>query len=368
MDGVTAAHRSAQARAALPSAEYTSTQALDFEMERIFRPGWHCVGREDTLAQRGRFLCAAVLGKSIIVVRDSRNELQAFANSCRHRGMRLVEPGVDGSTSGFTCPYHAWTYALDGRLIGAPYMGGPDTFDRGPLSLERYAVATWRGWVFVSLAAQPAPFNHSQSGLDALMAPYRPEQMRTVFRVQETWNTNWKLLVENFIESYHLFHVHRETLEPRTPTSSVVCGEGDGSFCYHRLTERPGVRKFVNVDERLPEEYRYGEVLACMFPAHLVSVTANLLVWLSLCPAGPGAVSITGGLSAHPDYLSEGFDRQASEAQLRRDFDAFNAEDRFILERLFLSHASGAVRPGPLCPLEHPLQEFHAYLQAQCAA
>lgn len=355
----------ADSPAALSSSNYTSAQVLQTEMERIFLPGWHCVGREDALAEYGRFLCATVLGKSIIVTRDADGELRALANSCRHRGMRLVEPGAQGNASRFTCPYHAWTYALDGRLIGAPLMGGPDAFDRGPLALDRYAVATWRGWVFVSLAAQPAPFRHPQSGLDALIAPYRPEAMQSVFLVQDTWKTNWKLLVENFIESYHLFQVHRDTLEPRTPTSSVVCGQGDGSFCYHRLTERPGARNYVNADESLSEEYRYREVLACVFPAHLVSVTANLLVWLALCPAGPGAVAITGGLSVRPGYLREGCDRRESEEQLRKDFDAFNAEDRSIVERLFLAHAAGDVRPGPLCPLEHPLREFHAYLEAQ---
>ncbi len=353
--------------AALPSSAYTSQASLDRELQRIFAPGWHCVGREDSVAESGRFLCATVLDRSVIVVRDAQGELQALGNNCRHRGMPLIEPGTEGDASRITCPYHAWTYALDGRLIGAPLMHGCKGFDRETLSLDRHAVVSWRGWIFVSIAARPEPFRHAQSGLDALLDPFHPETMQSVFVVHDTWRTNWKLLVENFIESYHVFHVHRDTIEPRTPTSSVVCGTGDGTFCYHLLEERPGVRRYASVDETLAPHLRNREVLGCVFPSHLVSVTANLLVWLALSPAGPSHVRITGGLAARPGYLRDGEDRREIERQLRRDFDAFNAEDRSIVERLFLAHASGAVRPGPLCELEQPLREFHGYLDGALA-
>jgi choline monooxygenase len=349
--------------AALPSNSYTSEDVLNAEMERIFSEGWHCVGREDVVAEPGQFLCATVLGRSVIVARDADGVLRALSNNCRHRGMPLLEPGDCGKANRLTCPYHAWTYSLDGRLLAAPLMGGSHGLDRDPLSLRSYGVTLWRGWVFVSVGERPKPFRHAQSGLDALIAPFRPEAMRSVFLVRHTWRTNWKLLVENFIESYHVFQVHRDTIEPRTPTSSVVCGPGDGTFCRHFLTERPGSRRFSAVDESLPEELRHREVLGCVFPAHLVSATANLLVWLSLCPAGPGAVAITGGVAARPGYLRDGAERLEIEQQLRRDFDAFNAEDQRVVERLFLAHASGAVRAGPLCALEQPLWEFHEYLR-----
>jgi choline monooxygenase len=353
--------------AALPSSAYTSDAALEIELERIFKRGWHCVGREDTVEGAGQFLCASVLGRSIIVARDAGGALRALSNNCRHRGMPLLEPGDSGTASRITCPYHAWTYALDGRLLAAPLMGGPEAFDREALSLRQHAVSTWRGWVFVSIAAQPQPFHPARSGLDGLIAPFQPEAMRSVFTVRHVWRTNWKLLVENFIESYHVFQVHRDTIERRTPTASVVCGPGDGTFCHHFLRERPGARRFSLPDESLCEELRDREVLGCLFPAHLVSVTANLLVWLSLAPDGPGAVAITGGVAARPRYLREGAERSAIEQQLRRDFDAFNAEDRSVVERLFLAHASGAVVPGPLCELEQPLREFHEYLEARLA-
>ena len=345
----------------LASPRYTSDEVLRAEVERIFAPGWHCVGREDMLEEPGRFICARVLAQSVIVTRERGGSLRAFSNYCRHRGMELLEPGSAGKADRFTCPYHAWTYALDGRLIGAPLMHSG--FERETLGLRALALCTWRGWVYVSLAPEPAPFSGGLGALDALIAPFEPQAMVTVFTVSDTWQTNWKLLVENFIESYHVFHVHRNTIEPRTPTSSVVCGSGDGSFCYHLLTERPGKRKHDSLNETIAEEYRFIELLCCVFPAQLVSVTANLLIWLGLCPGETGTVHINGGLAARRGYLREGATREEIEKQLRHDFDAFNAEDRSIVERLFQAHRSGGVRPGPLAGLERPIVEFHSYLE-----
>jgi len=349
----------------LPSSSYTSEQTLRREMTSIFELGWHCVGREDELVERGNYLCATVLSQSVIVWRGEGGQLRAFSNYCRHRGMPLLEPGSTGKAGRIACPYHAWTYDQEGQLVGAPCMRSDGSFDRQVLSLRRLPLSLWRGWIFVCVAALPMPFTPPQSGFDGLIAPFKPEAMQTVFRVQETWRTNWKLLVENFIESYHVFQVHRDTIEPRTPTSSVVCGTGDGSFCYHWLTERPGVRRHDTINEEISAELRFREVLGCVFPSHLVSVTANLLVWLSLQPVGTDAVSMIGGLAARPGYLRDGAQRREIEQQLRRDFDAFNAEDRLIVERLWSAHRSGAVQPGPLCGLEQPLSEFHRYLSGR---
>ena len=130
---------------------YTAPEVFADEQERIFRRHWICVGRDATLAAPGDYFLVEVAGESIIILRDQSGERRAYYNVCRHRGTRLCEATTGRLSETIQCPYHAWTYALDGRLIGAPHMNEVEGFDKKSYPLHRVALQEWAGFLFVNL-------------------------------------------------------------------------------------------------------------------------------------------------------------------------------------------------------------------------
>ena len=143
----------------LPGELYTRTEVLAEERERIFARHWNCVGRASTLARPGDYVLRTIAGESLIVLRDRAGTLRAFFNTCRHRGTRLCRAESGHFSETIQCPYHAWTYTTDGRLIGAPHMQDVQDFDKRDYPLHAAAVAEWEGFVFVNIAEQPVPFS-----------------------------------------------------------------------------------------------------------------------------------------------------------------------------------------------------------------
>ena len=203
----------------LPAAAYTSEAVFALENERIFARTWVFAGLAHELARPGDVVPVTVAGKPVLLVRDADGEVRAFHNVCRHRCLKLVEEaGNMGPT--IQCPYHSWTYKLDGALHLAPYFGGhdpravPDGFDRAQHGLVPVRVATWHDWIFVNLNGEApliedfvAPIQRHLEGIDLT-------RMRHVVTVDlGEIGANWKLLMENFIEPYHVPFVHATTTE-----------------------------------------------------------------------------------------------------------------------------------------------------------
>src|SRR5713226_9056488 len=141
----------------LPGRYYTAPEVFAEERERIFRHNWICVGRDAALGDAGDFRLVEIAGESIIVLRDQSGERHAYYNVCRHRGTRLCEAPTGRLSETIQCPYHAWTYALDGRLIGAPHMHEVEGFDKKAYPLHAVALAEWEGFLFANLDPQAAP-------------------------------------------------------------------------------------------------------------------------------------------------------------------------------------------------------------------
>ena len=203
----------------LPATAYTSDEFLALENERIFSRSWVLAGFAHELARPGDVVPVTVAGRPLLLVRDASLEVRAFYNVCRHRCLKLVDkPGNAGRL--IRCPYHAWAYRLDGALQIAPYFGGrepgaaPAGFDRADYGLVPVRSATWHDWIFVNLSgdAQPlddfvAPLGKWLDGLDLA----RMQHLTTIDFGEVA--ANWKLLIENFIEPYHVQFVHSTTTE-----------------------------------------------------------------------------------------------------------------------------------------------------------
>jgi Rieske 2Fe-2S family protein len=157
----------------------------------------------------------------VLLVRGSDGEVRAFANTCRHRGHQLVACGTTVSRRSITCPYHAWTYRLDGSLGNAPNFRDVDGFDPAGLGLVRLPLVDWHGWLFVDPSARGGDFADHVGEVEGVVAPYRPERLRALARHEYEIAANWKVVVENYQECYHCPLIHPELCRVSPPTSGA---------------------------------------------------------------------------------------------------------------------------------------------------
>jgi glycine betaine catabolism A len=207
----------------LPTFWYRRAAVYALEQERIFFREWLCVGREEELPRPGAHRVLDVCGQSIVLVRNAEGALRAFYNVCRHRGARLCSPsGADqaavglavkgGVSSGMIiCPYHAWTYDLDGQLLRAPHLAREAGFDASQVQLYPVLVECWGGFVFLNLTpAEAKPFVDTVGGARERLVRYPLAELRIAKTIRYEVAANWKLLCENYNECYHCGPVHPE--------------------------------------------------------------------------------------------------------------------------------------------------------------
>jgi choline monooxygenase len=193
-----------------PGALYSDPRVLALELERIFRRDWLCLARDEELAQTGDYFAFRILNEPVLLCRDNAGRIRAFVNMCRHRGVELATG--TGRASQFVCPYHGWTYDLDGRLKGAGYMSDSLGFDRRECRLPELKVAVWGGWIFATLNAEPEPFEEYIKDFAGKFGYLGLETLKAGLRLEVTLKCNWKLMVENFVDFYHVSVLHRDTI------------------------------------------------------------------------------------------------------------------------------------------------------------
>lgn len=192
---------------ALEQAFYTSNAVFRRDMAAFFLPEWHFAAHVSELPQPGDFVLFELLDESVILTRDADGCIHALANVCRHRGSRVCLEHK-GNARRFSCPYHAWTYNLDGSLFSARLMG--PGFDKGAHGLKTIPVQVLAGMIFVSFADAPAGFERARADLTPVLAPFGLEKTRVAHRIRYPVAANWKLVVENYNECYHCAPAHPE--------------------------------------------------------------------------------------------------------------------------------------------------------------
>ncbi len=231
---------------ALSREEYLGEAVWTRECDRIFGRTWCAVGREEDVAATGAYLRVEVAGESILVTRDASGTLHAFFNVCRHRGAELVDAHAEacGSFGGaIRCPYHSWTYALDGRLRRAPFLDAVSDADADAFALAAVRVDTWGGFVFVNLAPAPATTLLDQLGeVPGRVTRYPLTEVRRGARVVYEVAANWKVLAENYNECYHCGPVHPELCEL---VPSFRRAGGDGLEWERGIPHREGAYTFT---------------------------------------------------------------------------------------------------------------------------
>ena len=341
----------------LPGAFYTDPDWMRFECERLFARDWICVGREEEVASPGDYFTYQHIDEPILVVHGRDGVVRALSNVCRHRG--TVIASGSGNARKFMCPYHHWSYDTGGQLLNAPHMDSHQAFDRAGCRLPELACETWRGFLFVSLNPCAPSLAEELRGLDAVIGNYHLEQMSMRYLADETWEVNWKCLLENFMEGYHLTPLHRDTLHKVNPSRLCTHFEpGNYHFGYR-----------VGFTSRLPDE-RVGhpdlsdeEMDTCVMfavpPGLAVGVGSDYSSFLCLRPETPTSVRVKLGLIFYGDNWSDSDVEAAVEL-----FQHTMAEDKEILLRVQQGLGSRLQQPGPLASreLEGTIWDFYQYL------
>ncbi len=342
---------------------YRSQDIHQLELSNIFAKDWLCPGRAADIPNPGDYLTYSIADQPIFIQRGKDGEIRAFANVCRHRMMKLLDG--TGSCKRIVCPYHAWTYGLDGNLIGAPHMDRSKGFDKSKISLTPIRVAVWHGWIYVTLNPQAKPIADLLSDFPDFLDLYRMEDYIPVVTQDHVWQTNWKLLTENFIEGYHLPIAHRATVGAGyAPDDIEYPTEQSDGFTYELFRKPPDavVGNAHPDNTRLTGDWRNTSMLGIVFPCHLIVLAPDHLWYLSLRPKGVGEIHVRFGAALAPEIHAAQTDPESEREKMIALFDLVNAEDRFVVEGIYAGSGAPLTKPGPLSWLEHMLHDFAIYL------
>lgn len=348
---------------AMPPSVYTSQAFMEREIESIFAREWYCVGRADALKEPGDYVTAELARQPVIVIRDRDGGLRALSNVCLHRMSTMLEGR--GHARAITCPYHGWTYNLDGSLRGAPAMSLNEGFCKENYRLPRVRCEEWLGWVFITLDEDAPPVAERLAEVGDMVSGYDMTNYTESFYEEHVWDTNWKVLAENFMESYHLPVCHAGTIGGLSKLDEMDCPPGREAFNYHTILKDDSLRIAMAhpSNDRLEGDMRRTTFLLAIYPSLLITLTPGYFWYLSLQPLAPGQVHIRFGGGMSDDYKGDA-DAEQNFRELKALLDHVNVEDRGCTEKVFAGLTSGLARPGHLSHLERPNYDFAQYLHA----
>ena len=327
---------------------FVSMEIFAEEQKKIFSGQWVLVGHQSQIPKAGDYFISEVAGENLIVVRDQRSTIRSFYNVCRHRGTRLRED-QSGHASAIQCPYHAWTYGLDGRLLGAPHMGDVPGFDKADYSLRPVHLGLWEGFIFVNLADSPTPLENWFAPLAGKFSLWNSPKLRPAKRIDYDVQANWKLIFENYSECYHCAGVHPE-LSKISPSDSAENDLTEGPFLggFMRIASDKSLTMSGNacalpVGEFGDEDFRFVFYYS-IFPNMLLSLHPDYVMVHQLEPQSPERTMILCDWFFHPNA----FEREDFNPDDAIEFwDMINKQDWHVCELSQQGIASRAYEPGP---------------------
>jgi choline monooxygenase len=346
----------------LPPGIYHDAEVLRREVAEIFRREWLCLGRLAEIPNAGDYIARDLAGAPVFVIRQRDGDVKAFANVCRHRAASLLEG--DGHVAKISCPYHSWTYELDGQLIGAPFMQETPGFDVKMQRLRELRCDTWQGFVYVCQGDAPT-LGDRLASLGDMVGDFRMGEYEPVYTTEETWNTNWKCLVENYMDAYHVHRVHRDSFgKYGSSEEQTHLFDGEDSYSYHYVQEETGNKSVSPHPDNtwIRDENRHRTWLINIFPAHTMQLQPDMLWYLSMLPDGVDKVRVRWGVSIPREILEGASDRQAVIDEQMDLIHQVNGEDKPIIENVFRTTRSPDAIQGRLSYLERNVWQFGRYL------
>jgi Rieske 2Fe-2S family protein len=301
-------------RPTLAGHEYTSREVYDAERERIWWGDWVALGRSEEVASAGDFVVKDLAGESVFLVRNAAGELHGFYNVCAHRGTKFLDDDARGNArKAFACPYHGWTYDLDGCLIGTPNVKEDERFERDRYPLHGFAVGEYAGFVFANLSAEPRPLMEALTdGAESITAfeRFRMQDLRIGVRIVYEVEANWKIVVENYNECLHCPTIHPELVqvvplfrfgevwdeETRDDGNRMV--EGATSFTISGRSELPTLPGLAPEDLSM----YYGSY---EFPNLMLNLHPDCVMYYLGFPKGPSHTQVVSEYLFRPETIAD---------------------------------------------------------------
>ncbi|HTP01665.1 MAG TPA: aromatic ring-hydroxylating dioxygenase subunit alpha [Anaerolineales bacterium] len=343
----------------LPQKYYTSDEVFEREQQRIFRRYWWCAGHQSRIPEPGDYFLLDVFHDSLIILRDRQRQVRAFYNVCRHRGTRICEEAQGRFRGSIQCSYHAWTYGLDGKLIGAPFMKEIEDFRWEDYPLQAAPVAIWEGFIFVHLGQQPPrPFEETYAALMGRFKAWNIEGLKSYRRIAYDVRSNWKYIFQNFNECYHCPTIHpllNKFTDYTSGTNDLMDGPFLGGYMdvLNESMTVSGRACALPLGDLGPDARRayYYSVL----PNLLLNIHPDYVMFHLVMPKSPGHSMIVSEWLFHPGA----FDREDFRPQEAVQFwDETNLQDWHVCELGQLGVSSQAYAPGWYTPRESLLAAF----------
>ncbi len=358
----------------LPARCYTDPAFYDMEKDRVLGRSWLAVGLAQQVADVGDYFTVDVLDEPIIIVRDKSGQVRALSNVCPHRWMRVVghEPEAplslrsdsEGTAKVFQCPYHLWSFDVNGAMIGAPGMEQAENFDKADWCLPQIRTEVWGGLVFVNLDPDAAPLAPQLTALEPLAAEY--ELDRLVWKgepLEYVCDWNWKLSVEAGSESYHHLALHRDILEDFLPAAMSAIEPSAGPFALYRNPTVDGspMSRHVTPPEGMSEQNRCALTLLTIFPYTMLFMLPTHTAYLQVIPERHDRHRLRYYSLFHPNSF-EVEDVDAHVADVQGGLDAVHQQDMVAGRHMARGVRSRFARPGRRSHLEAQLHQFHNWL------
>jgi Rieske 2Fe-2S family protein len=340
----------AQGQRTLAGSAYVDLAIFAQEMKKIFQNQWICVGLSNELPDPGSYRLRSVGSESLILLRDHDGNFRGHFNVCRHRGTRLCNVPQGKLTHTLQCPYHAWTYALDGRLMGVPDEHEIIDFCRDQHALHSFSCQEWHGMLWINLASSPIPFQDYFAPLVDKFSAWQIDKLATASTITYDVRANWKLIAENYSECYHCAPVHPNLSRlspPKSGGNDLISGPFLGGFM-----DLVADVQSLSLDGRscgfpvgpltLDDQRRVYYYL--LFPNTFLSLHQDYVMLHTLWPQSPERTVVECSWLFHPSSLEPGPCEPQKGIQL---WDQTNREDWNICEQTQLGVSSSRYTPGP---------------------
>ena len=345
----------------LPQRYYTSDQIFALEKQRIFDRYWFCVGHHSRIPNPGDYFLQELLGESLIILRDREGQIRAFFNVCRHRGTRICEQTEGQFRGSIQCSYHAWTYSLDGKLIGAPFMKEIENFAWDDFPLRAAPVRIWEGFIFLNtnLQSDPLSFDVLFAPMQTRLQQWNISQLKVRHRERYDLAANWKYIFQNFNECYHCPTIHPMLNRLTSYTSAendLVEGPilggfldltGESMTTSGRACSLP-LGQFSQADQK--RGYYYT-----LLPNLLLNIHPDYIMYHLIFPLAPGRSTIISEWLFHPQADS---DPDFKPAEAIDFWHETNLQDWHVCELSQQGVQSSAYTPGWYTPRESLLAAF----------
>ena len=367
----------------LPRQAYTDEAYFAHEADQVLRAGWLCAGHVSQIKEPGAVLPVDLLGEPIMLVRGKDSIIRALSRVCPHRSSDLLIDGekTDCRASGtvLTCPYHRWTFGLDGKLMGAPQMQEAVGFNKSDWKLAEIRSAIWEGFIFVNLDDAAPALEAQYAAFTAAVAPWKLAELELVISLDWECDFNWKVMVENWIESYHHLGPHVKTLNPFMPAQDTWTEPANPGFIHAHLPmtgrDAAGIREAIEKGEAgsgflplsgLAPEQQAEWNLFVGFPCFMLLLARDRAIWYRLQPISAERCKLTTTTLVSRESLSvEGYAGVLeAETKMLKDFHVEDMEVNAAVQRGLRSRHAAR---GRLSHLEEPVWQFHRLLAAQMA-